>query len=170
MSYKYEKFHHLSTVENPGEQTLTTTYQEISGSKCQIIRTKPTINLVYKFTFYSNLGVIDGYGPNDPIEFFSHFKLQKSSDNFSSNIVDMTNYNFNFSSDTKEAAYQNYDWYYKVISPFFIIENFDSDYLRLVGRAYSNTMKAVLHQSAYYDGSTTTSGIYYNPNLKVLEL
>ncbi len=169
MSYKYEKFHHLSTVENPSAQTLTTTYQEITGSKCQIIRTKPTINLVYKFTFYSNLGDVGSYGPNDPFIFFSHFKLQKSNDNFSSNIIDMPDYNFNFSGDTKEAGYNSHDWYYKVISPFFIIENFDSNYLRLMGRAYSDNHDAVLHKSTYYDGGVA-SDIYYNTNLKVLEL
>ena len=158
----------MNTVSNPTAQTLTTTYQEITGSKCEIKYSSSSINLMYKFTFYSCLPF--SYTPGSQTVFFSHFKLQKSTDNFVSNIIDMTNYNFNFSGDTEESGDpSNNDWYMKTLTAFFIIDSFDSKYLRLMGRAYDSNEDAVLHRPTIYDGLNTTSK-YYAPNLKILEL
>jgi len=52
----------------------------------------------------------------------------------------------------------------------FILENFDSKYLRLVTRSYSTSNKARLHTAYHYDGQVNPSNIYYNPSLIVLEL
>ena len=97
--------------------------------------------------------------------FVTEAKLQKSNDNFSSNIVDLPGCQFNFSADTV----QNNDYFYKSCSPFFIIENLDSEYLRLVTRAYSTSNEVKLHRSNHFDGGGGVD-VYYNPTLLVAEL
>ena len=121
---------------------------------------------MYKYSFYAQ-----GNEPltNELQTFWLHIKLQKSNDNFSSNIVDIPNCLINFSGDTKEIE-SNGDYYYKTFTSFFIVENFDSKYLRLVARSYDTDHKAKLHRCYYYDGSSNVNGIYYNPSLIVAEL
>ena len=166
MSYKTDNFLHVSAEDNPAAQTISTTYTELTGSKCEVKTIKSNSTLMYKYSFYAQ--------GNEPLTseeqtFWLHIKLQKSNDNFSSNIVDIPNCCINFSGDTKEIE-SNADYYYKTFTSFFIVENFDSKYLRLVARSYDTDHKAKLHRNYYYDSTNNVSGIYYNPSLIVAEL
>ena len=159
MSYKTDNFLHISAEDNPAAQTISTTYTEITGSKCEIKSINPSPTLMYKFSFYQMYDY-----PTLNVQFL-HIKLQKSNDNFSSNIIDVPNCNFNISGDTQESN----DFSYKTVNCFFIVENFDSKYLRLVARSYSTSYESYLHKSPEYDG-VTNSNAHYNPSLIVVEL
>ena len=95
-----------------------------------------------------------------------HIKLQKSNDNFSSNIEDVPDCNINFSSDTIQTS----DHYYKVCNVMFIVENLNSAYahLRLVTRAYSSSWNSNLHTTNYFDGGSVN--ISYEPILSIIEI
>ena len=160
MSYKVDKFLHINSTDNPAEQTISTTYTEITGSKCEIKSINPSPTLMYKFSFYQS------YDRDNSKHSFLNIKLQKSNDNFSSNIVDIPGQIFTVSGDTQESN----DYYRKTITAFFIIENFDSKYLRLSARLYSSTYSSVLHRSNYYENTPDPTNIYYNPTLIVIEL
>ena len=158
MTYKNKKLFKLfQTVDDPSAQTIDENYVEINGSKCLIDSPSSTPTLIYKFQFYTK----DGSTKQSLL----NIKLQKSNDNFSSNIVDIPNCIMNISGDEATAG----DQYDHTVSTFFIVENFDSDYLRLVCRSYSSSFESVLHRSSEYDGSAATT-IYYNPSLIVLEV
>ena len=86
-------------------------------------------------------------------------------DNFSSNIVDVTGCNFNASGDTQE----NRDYFYNAYTPNFILNDLDSNYLRLVARAYSTSNEAHLHRAAQFDG-TSPNEVYFNTSLLVMEI
>ena len=162
MTYKTEKFFLTSSTDNPSSQTVSTSWIELTGSRCNITLKQNTINLLYKYSFYT-YQVYSSHSNYDKT--FIHVKLQKSNDNFSSNIVDLPGCQFNFSADTV----QNNDYFYKSCSPFFIVENLDSEYLRLVTRAYSTSNEVKLHRSNHFDGSGGVD-VYYNPTLLVAEL
>ena len=161
MSYKVDKFFHTSTTSNPSTQYISTTYTELTGSKCEVKSINPSPTLMYKYTFYTMVDWVDypnSYKPH------LNIKLQKSNDNFSSNIVDVTGQNFSIAGDT----YDNNEAYYKSSTCFFIVEDFDSSHLRVVARSFSTTTEAQLHTNEHYDG--TTSNVKYNPTLIVAEV
>jgi len=159
MSYKVDKFSLFSSEDNPSAQEISTTYTEITGSKCEVKSYNTNPKILYKFSFLiSSLSFSDR-------SFYLHIKLQKSNDNFSSNIVDIPNCMFNNSGDTHNAS----DNSFQTCTAMFILENFDSKYLRLVSRSRSGSYQARLHTVTDYDDGTP-SGIYYNPSLIVAEL
>jgi len=162
MTYKVEKFLTTNSTNNPTSQTITTSWSELTGSRCNLSFKENTANILYKYSFYTyNIYT----NSNNYKKTFIHVKLQKSNDNFSSNIVDLPGCQFNFSGDTE----QNDDFFYKSCSPFFIVENLDSNYLRLVARSYSSANDTKLHRSTFWDGATNAD-VYYNPTLLVAEL
>lgn len=161
MTYNISKFIKLNTVDQPTAQTISTTYTEISGSKCLVESNNNSSKIMYKFNF--------SFSPryqssSDYDKMLLHVKLQKSNDNFSSNIVDISGCEFNISSDTVESD----DKLYGVCTPFFIIEGFDSNYLRLVTRSYSSSNRGILHRAYSYDGGSNE--VYFNTSLIVAEL
>jgi hypothetical protein len=163
MSYKVNKFSSFDFSNNPSAQTISTTYTEITGSKCEIKSINSNPKILYKFSFLASTIWVNSSNYD---QHFLHVKLQKSNDNFSSNIIDVPNCLFNISTDTQNLA----DSLWKTCSPMFVLENFDSKYLRLVTRSYSTSNRARLHTSIHYDGSSSASNIYYNPSLIVVEL
>ena len=162
MTYDINKFKLLQTTSAPALQTISTTYTEIEGSKCEVsYKTNPSF--IYKFNFY--LSTIYEFGTNGVYDkALLHIKLQKSNDNFSSNIVDVEGCNFNASGDTQE----NRDYYYNTYTPTFILSNLDSNYLRLIARAYSTSNEARLHRAYQFDGSSLNE-VYFNTTLLVIE-
>lgn len=166
MTYLNNKEFVYSTTQQPDSQTISTTYQEITGSKCNINFSGNTANILYKCSFYARYIYSSSSSWS---KIFLHIKLQKSNDNFSSNIVDLPGLQYNFSSESDTFVSRNTKW--EVISPFFIVENLDSKYLRLVTRAYSTSHEGVLHDNQYYDGSTSpATSIRFDPSLIVMEL
>jgi len=163
MTYNIKKFKLLQTTNAPAKQTISTTYTVIDGSSCEVSH-KINPNFIYKFNFYlSTIYVFGSGGAYDkPL---LHIKLQKSNDNFSSNIVDVAGCNFNASGDTQE----NRDYHYSTYTPTFILNNLDSNYLRLVARAYSTSNEAYLHRTDQFDG-TTSNEVYFNTSLLVMEI
>ena len=158
MTYKNKKlFKSFNSVDNPSSQTIDENYIEVTGSKCEIVTTSSAPNLVYKFQFYAR--------DTSTKQMLMHVKLQKSNDNFSSNIIDIDECNFNISGDENTSG----DRYEQTVSTFFILENFDSNYLRIMARSYSSSYESILHRSSEYDGASATT-IYYNPSLIILEV
>lgn len=163
MTYNIKKFFLLQNSDAPSVQTVSTSYTEISGSRCQV-NTVASNNIYYKFNFY--LSTIYTFGTNgDYDKPLLHIKLQKSNDDFSSNIEDIQGCQFNASGDTIE----NRDYFYSTFSPTFIIENLNNEHLRLVARSYSSTNRARLHRSYQFDGSNS-SEFYHNTTLQVIEI
>jgi len=163
MTYDINKFFLYNTEDAPARQTISTTYVEITGSRCQIIN-KSNSKFIYKFNFY--LATIYDWGSDgDYDKPLIHIKLQKSNDNFASNVVDVSNCNFNASGDTLE----NRDYFYNTFTPMFILENLNSNYLRLVARSYSTSNEAHLHRAYQFDG-TTNNEVYFNTSLLVIEV
>lgn len=162
MTYNVNKFFLNKVESEPARQTISTTYTEITGSRCEILPVTNS-NILYKFIFYlSTIYDFNSGGAYDKP--FLHVKLQKSNDNFSSNIEDVSGCNFNASGDTQE----NSDYHYLTYAPTFILENLDSNYLRLVARSYSTSNEAHLHRSYIYDGSNSNE-VYFNTTLLVVE-
>lgn len=163
MTYKTEKFFLSKSTDNPSFQTVSTSWIELTGSRCNItLKRNIPANILYKYSFYTYM--IYNSSSNYK-KTFIHVKLQKSNDDFTSNIVDLPGKQFNFSGDTE----QNNDYFYKSCSPFFIIESLDSEYLRLVSKAYSTSNEVKLHRSNHWDGSGSAN-VCYNPTLLVAEL
>ncbi len=155
-----------STTSQPSLQTISTSYQEIVGSKCNINFRNNTSNILYKCCFYSRYIYINS---SNFSRMYLHVKLQKSNDNFSSNIVDLPGCQYNFSTESDTSLQRNGLWI--ISSPFFIVENLDSKYLRLVARAYSTSHQAVLHDNQFYDGSSSpAASIRFDPNVIAMEL
>ena len=107
MTYKTEKFFLNSLTDNPSSQTVSTSWIELTGSRCNITLKQNTINLLYKYSFYT-YQIYSSHSNYDKT--FIHVKLQKSNDDFFSNIVDLPGCQFNFSADTV----QNNDYFYKL--------------------------------------------------------
>ena len=163
MTYNISKFKLLQTTNAPAKQTISTTYVEITGSSCEVShKIKP--DFIYKFNFC--LTTIYTFGSGGAYDkALLHIKLQKSNDNFSSNIVDVTGCNFNASGDTQE----NRDYFYNTYTPNFILNDLDSNYLRLVARAYSTSNEAYLHRANQFDGISPNE-VYFNTSLLVMEI
>ena len=157
MTFIKKKFFKSENVSSPGSPNTSTTYAEIEGSRVSIEKLNESSDLYYFFSFSSI--ALSGYNA------FLHVKLQKSNDNFSSNIVDVDNCNYNFSSDTGGGT----DYLYKINNVFFIVENTNNDSLRLVVRTYSSSTISRLHITPYFDGTGNNSKYYY-PTLTVREL
>ena len=159
MSY-LDKFSLFQVEDNPTAQTWSgseTDYRTVSGSLCSVDSKDTSPTILYKFTFYVR-------SVNDRV--FLNIKLQKSNDNFSSNTVDMDGYKFPYAHETTQAS----DYFRSTCAAFFIIENFDSKYLRLQARPYDADWNSVqLHRSADYDNSNSAD-VYYNPTLIVAEI
>lgn len=162
MSYKIDKFFHIYPTDNPTTQYVSTSYTELTGSKCEIKSINPNPNLVYKYTFHAWPDKSASPALNN---FHLNVKLQKSNDNFSSDINDISGHNFSISGDT----YATSDRYFKTVHCFFVIEDFDSSYLRVVARSFSTATKAQLHRNNSFDGSTNLDLKTY-PNLIVAEV
>jgi len=139
-----------SFVSQPNTQTILSSYTEITGSKVQIDYSYNP-KLLYRFSFM--LSTIYQFGSGGTYyKPFLHVKLQKSNDNFSSNIIDIPGCQINLSGDTVEDR----DYFYSAYSMFFILENFDSSYLRLVARSYSDSNRAKLHRTGHFDGNNNS--------------
>lgn len=154
------KFSLFQVEEDPSAQTWSGSevdYKTITGSTCYINAASSSPTIMYKFTFYAR---------NINERIFLNIKLQKSNDNFSSNTVDMDGYKVPFAHDTQESS----DLFRSTCPIFFIIENFDSKYLRLQARPYDASWNSIqLHRSADYDNNSAAD-VYYNPTLIVAEL
>ncbi len=162
MTYKTNKFFLAQNTSISSQQIISTTYQEVTGSKCNITLKKTSADFIYKFIFYSQPRYVSS---SDYDATFIHIKLQKSNDNFSSNIVDIPGKQLNFSGDT----IQDPDHFYNSCNVFFIVEDLDVEYLRLVARSYSTSNRAILHSVDYLDGAAI-SNAYFNPTLVVAEI
>jgi hypothetical protein len=163
MTYNIKKFFLLQNSDAPSVQTISTTYTEITGSRCQV-NTVASKSVLYKFNFY--LSTIYTFGSNGNYDKpLIHIKLQKSNDDFSSNIEDIDGSQFNASGDTEESR----DYFYSTFSPMFILENINNEYLRLVARSYSTTNRANLHRGYQFDGNSS-SEFYFNTTLSVMEI
>lgn len=155
-----------STTSQPSAQTISTSYQEITGSKCNINFRNSTANILYKSSFYARYIFTSS---SNYSRIYLHVKLQKSNDDFSSNVIDLPGCQYNFSSESDTSLARNGLW--TISSPFFIVENIDSKYLRLVARAYSTSHQGVLHDNQYYDGSSSpAASIRFDPNVIAMEL
>ena len=164
MSYNVNYFNLLKKNANPTTQTLSTSYTEIDGSKGELAFSKSNVTFIYKFSFYAETKWINASTYYRP---FMHIKLQKSNDNFSSNIEDIPGCNTNFSGETQQAS----DHYYKVCNIMFVVEDLSHDYkhLRLVARSYGSSWNNPLHTTNFFDGSTTDT-VYYEPILEIIEI
>ena len=163
MTYNIDQFNLLQKTNSPSTQTLSTTYTEINGSKGSLVFSRGTSTFLYKCSFYVETKFINSSNNFPP---FMHIKLQKSNDNFSSNIEDIPNCIVNFSGETAQSN----DYYYKVCNIMFIVENLDSQYkhLRLVTRSYSSSWNCHLHTGTFFgEGS---AAIFYEPVLEITEI
>lgn len=159
MTYNNLFFHSNSETNSPN-QVPSTTYTEIIGSRTSIHKTNIDSDLYYFFSF-STCPYGTGYEKAR-----HHIKLQRSNDNFSSNIVDVSNCNYNFTSDTGGGV----DHLYKNNNVFFIVQNTENDSLRLVIRSYASNTRSYLHYTPHFDGVITYTDKYYYPTLIVKEL
>ena len=163
MSYRNNlKFTHTNTVTAPARQTISTTYTELTGSKCEI--PVSGADLYYKYSFH--LSTIYDFATGSSGAYdkpFLHLKLQSSTDG--STWSDITGTEHNVSGDTQ----QNRDYYYRCQTVFFILENFTASHVRLVARAYSTSNEVDLHRARQWDGNNNDE-VYQNTTLLVLEL
>jgi len=157
MTFIKNKFFKSVNESSSPDQLISATYAEIEGSKTDVEKLNTSSDLYYFFSFSTV--------PVGVEKIFLHVKLQKSNDNFSSNIVDVTGCNYNFSTDTAGST----DHIYKVNNLLFIVQNTNNDSLRLVARAYSTGNRANLHSTPHFDGSAGNTKYYY-PTLTVKEL
>ena len=157
MSYLVKKPASFTSSDNPAAQAISTTYVEPTGSRAKIGFTNATANIYYKYSFYAS------QSSTSPI--YLHCKLQKSNDNFTSDVEDISGLAFNFSGDTEASS----DTLYQTINAMFIVEDLNKRYLRMVVRSYSTATAASLHRSSNWDTSTTAD-VYYNPSLIAIEL
>ena len=158
MSYKVNKTSIFKYENNPSSQSVSTTYIEPTGSRVHLKFSGNSAKIYYEYSFYAY------QASSSPI--FLHIKLQKSNDNFASDIEDVSGANFNFSGDTEESPP---DDQYQSITPMFVIDSCDKRYLRILVRSYSTTTAATLHRSTQWDGSTSAD-VYYNPSCIALEV
>ena len=159
MTYIKNKFFKSSNKTDVSGQTISTTYVEIQGSRASIEKSNISSDFYYFFSF----SMVTKTEPHDKI--FTHVKLQKSNDNFSSNIVDIAGCNYNCSTDTAGST----DHINKANNVFFIVQNTSNDSLRLVARSYSTNNKSVINQTLWFDGAYHSDKYYY-PTLTVKEL
>tara|TARA_R100000278_G_scaffold69867_1_gene55371 strand:+ start:164 stop:640 length:477 start_codon:yes stop_codon:yes gene_type:complete len=158
MSYNVDKFSSFTTSSNPTAQSISTTYIEPTGSRVRLDFAATTANVYYKYSFYV------AQASTDP--FFLHCKLQKSNDNFSSDIEDISGLAFNFSGDVEAGTNDTLD---QTVNAMFVITGLDKRHVRLMVRSYSTATAASLHRSSNWDASTSAD-VYYNPSLIAIEL
>ena len=161
MSYNVHGFSYVNTESSVADQDISTSYTEVSGSRVDIDSFSTSINVIYRFHFYARLYY---NGASDYTKPFLHIKLQKSTDNFVSNVNDVSGCKFNYSGDTTEAN----DYHYKSCNPFFVVQDLDARYLRIVARSYATGNDAILHHVNAYAGSHPVDLDYY-PSLVVVE-
>ena len=159
MTYTNLFFKSNSETSTPN-QVPSTTYSEILGSRAEIRKSNINSDIYYFFSFSTC-----PYGANFE-KARLHVKLQRSNDNFSSNVVDVANCNYNFSTDTGGGA----DHLYKNNNVFFIVQNTGNDSLRLVIRSYGSNTRSYLHFTPHFDGALDHNNKYYYPTLIVKEL
>ena len=162
MSYNNRRFFHASTTSAPARQAISTTYTELTGSRCEVSVSGADIYYKYCYYFSSNYDFDTGGAYDKP---FLHLKLQSSTDGFVSNIVDISGTEHNVSGDT----IQNSDHEYKTQVSFFILENFTATHIRLVARAYSTSNEVDLHRARQFDGDDSNE-VYFDPTLLVMEI
>lgn len=155
MSHNVVKFYHASFTDAPARQTITTSYDELTGSRCAV-SLKSSGQLIVKYCFY-----IASISTSN--RFLLHVKIQTSNDDFNSDINDVSGQKFNVSGDTLRS-----DTHFQCCSTFFVIENFVDSHVRVVARAYSNNNEAYLHRSYNWDGAANE--VYFNPSLLVMEI
>ena len=160
MSYNVHGFSYVNTDSSAAKQDISTSYTEITGSRVDIDSFSTSINVVYRFHFYARLEYTSSSNYTKPL---LHIKLQKSTDNFASNVNDVSGCKFNYSGDTTEAV----DYHYKVCNPFFVVQNLDARYLRVVARSYSTGNDATLHNVNAF--ITYPLDLDYYPSLMVVE-
>lgn len=165
MSYFNARFFHRSSVSAPARQTISTTYTELTGSKCAVRLRNSSSAVYYKYCCYWST-YVDLNDTSTEEDTLIHFKLQKSNDNFVSNIVDIDGSRHNESCDTIE----NNDYLFKPKTAFYIVEDFSGyTHIRLVARSYSTSQRGYLHRTFSWDGSNTDEK-YFNTSLIVSEL
>tara|TARA_Y100001972_G_scaffold39624_1_gene49068 strand:+ start:659 stop:1135 length:477 start_codon:yes stop_codon:yes gene_type:complete len=158
MSYKISKIKNVwFSTNDPSAQTISTSYTEIEASKVSISLDEAS-DILYQFSFYLETLSASDRPP------FLHIKLQKSSDNFASDVQDVEGCQLNVSGDDSQS-----DYYYSSVSPMFIVSNFNDTHLRIVARSYSATTETSLHISPAYDGLSGQNVKYY-PSAMVVEL
>lgn len=161
MTFIKNKFFKSINKKDASGQEISSTYVEIQGSRVSIEKLNTSSDLYYFFSFSNT------QRSSAPYELpFLHVKLQKSNDNFSSNIVDVPGCNYNFSTDTAGG----FDGISKANNVLFIVQNTDNDYLRLIARSYSSSNRSVVNQTYHFDGSSPHSNKFYYPTLTVREL
>ena len=165
MSYLNSRFLHRSSVTAPARQTISTTYAELTGSKCEVNLRNSSSAVYYKYCYYWST-FVNLSNTSSAEDSFLHLKLQKSNDNFSSNIVDIDGSRHNISCDTLE----NDDYLFKPSTMFYIDNNFSGyTHIRLVARSYSASQRVYLHRTFSWDGSNSDEK-YFNTSLIVAEL
>ena len=172
MTYNVNKICiYQNTTHTSHQQIDSTTYTEVSGSKCNLNNTEQrSMNLYYKFNFNCAYDPSTGNNSNDYHQYMLHMKLQSSNDNFSSDINDVPGCRFNISHDIVGAGTNTgYDYSIMTYTPFMILENFNKSYLRLVTRVVSaSKYKGMLHGYITFDGGLST--YYYDSLLQVVEI
>ena len=146
-------------------QDISTVYVEIQGSRVSIEKLNISSDLYYFFSFSSTVRYT---GTGVWHRTFLHVKLQKSNDNFSSNIVDVAGCNYNFSTDTGSTT--TYEHINKINNVLFIVQNTNNDSLRLVARSWSSNNISTVNKTNYFDGTAGHSNKFYYPTLTVKEL
>tara|TARA_Y100000589_G_C27117853_1_gene615076 strand:+ start:795 stop:1274 length:480 start_codon:yes stop_codon:yes gene_type:complete len=159
MSFIKQKKTVVHKETNPTKQIISDSYTEITGSRGEITQLDSSNKLVYRFNFNIQTET------STASKWFLHIKLQKSNDNFSSNIVDIQGANYNIASDSINII----DHLYRLNTAFFVIDGLAGTHqLRLVCRSYSNSLKPQLHQTDYYDGAASTK--VFDTSLLILEV
>ena len=159
MSYIRQKQVLSLKESSPSTQTITNTYTEIAGSKAELTNANSSAKFIYKFCFNISL-------TSSNSKWFLHIKLQKSNDNFSSDINDIPGANYNVSSDEVSGTV---DHLYRLNTAFFAIDNLvGTNQLRLVCRAYSNSLQPQLHESLVFDGAANSK--IFDPSLIIFEV
>ena len=162
MTFIKNKFFKSINKTDVSGQEISDTYIEIQGSRTAIEKLNTSSDLYYFFSFSS---CVRSSAPYEKT--FLHVKLQKSNDDFSSNIVDVTGCNYNFSTDTSNVATDHLN---KANNVLFIVQNTNNDSLRLIARSWSSSNRSVVNQTYHFDGSTPHADKYYYPTLTVKEL
>tara|TARA_S200000501_G_C20838612_1_gene750531 strand:+ start:554 stop:1030 length:477 start_codon:yes stop_codon:yes gene_type:complete len=158
MSYIRQKKVIYSKESNPAAQLIPDSYTEITGSKTELISLNASTKFIYRFCFQIGLN-------SSASKWFVHIKLQKSTDNFVSHSYDIPGANYNVASDSNTAT----DHLYRLNTAFFVIDNLlGTNHVRLVCRAYSNSLKPSLHESNWYDGQFDPK--IFDPSLIVFEV
>jgi hypothetical protein len=158
MSYIRQKQVLFNKESSPVTQTISNSYTEITGSRAEILSFNSSAKFVYRFCFN-----ISPNASND--KWFLHIKLQKSNDDFSSDINDISGANYNVASDFTTAI----DHLYRLNTAFFVIDNLiGTNQLRLVCRAYSNSTQPRMHSVDYFDG--VASSKILDPSLIIFEV